>query len=156
MLSMASKYALRALAELARHSTGDALRGQELAERTAIPPQTLSKIMLRLRQAGYVAAVRGAGGGYRLMRQANTIVLIDVMEVFEGADARPECFLGVNEKCDPRHPCSAHASWGSLRAMYLGFLEHTTLSEISRAPRMPLGICADSEDLNDNARRRPQ
>lgn len=140
MLSVASKYALRALAELARQPIGYAMRGQELADSTAIPPQSLAKIMLTLRRAGYVAATRGAGGGYRLMKPANTIALIDVMVVFEGSEARPECFLGINEKCDPQHPCSAHASWGSLRAMYLGFLEHTMLSEISRAPRMPLGL----------------
>ena len=140
MLSATSKYALRALVELARQPQGEAMRGQELAESTAIPPQYLSKIMLALRNAGYVAATRGSGGGYRLAKPANTIALIDVMELFEGASARPQCFLGVNNECDPAHPCSAHASWGSLRAMYLGFLEHTTLSEISRAPHLPLSI----------------
>jgi Rrf2 family protein len=124
------------------------MRGRELAENTAIPPQSLSKIMLTLRRAGYVAATRGAGGGYQLLKAANTIALISVMVLFEGEGARPECFLGVNEKCDPQHPCSAHASWGSLRAMYLGFLEHTMLSEISRAPRMPLGL-ADIEAMSE-------
>lgn len=137
---MASKYALRALAELARQPAGEVVRGQALAESTAIPAQTLSKIMLRLRHAGYVAATRGAGGGYRLLKPANRITLVEVMELFEGLEARPQCFLGVNETCDHSHPCSAHSSWASLRAMYLGFLEHTMLSEISRAPRMPLGI----------------
>jgi Rrf2 family protein len=140
LLSTTSKYALRALAELARQPNGDCVRGQELAESTAIPPQYLSHIMLRLRNAGYVAATRGSGGGYRLEKPANTISLISVVELFEGRAARPQCFLGINNECDPAHPCSAHASWGSLRAMYLGFLEHTMLSEISRAPRLPLGI----------------
>lgn len=136
MLSMTSKYALRALVELTRHQ-GEALRGQELAESTGIPPQYLSKIMLTLRHAGYVAAARGAGGGYRLVKPANSIPLIDVMELFEGAAARPQCFLGINNECNPDYPCSAHSSWGALRAMYLGFLEHTMVSEISRAPKLP-------------------
>ncbi len=139
MLSMTSKYALRALVELTRHQ-GEALRGQELAESTGIPPQYLSKIMLALRHAGYVAAARGAGGGYRLVKPANSIALIDVMELFEGAAARPQCFLGINNECNPDSPCSAHNSWGALRAMYLGFLEHTMVSEISRAPKLPLGL----------------
>jgi Rrf2 family protein len=140
MLSQTSKYALRALVELARQRNGDAVRGQELAETTAIPPQYLSKIMLSLRHAGYVTATRGSGGGYRLLKPANTIALVEVMEVFEGKSARPECFLGVNKECDPTHPCSAHGSWGSLRAMFLGFLEHTMVSEISRMPRLPFGL----------------
>lgn len=116
------------------------MRGQELAESTRIPPQYLSKIMLSLRNAGYVAAARGSGGGYRLVKPANSIPLIEVMELFEGAAARPQCFLGINNECNPDYPCSAHNSWGSLRAMFLGFLEHTMVSEISRAPRLPLGF----------------
>ena len=140
MLSATSKYALRALVELARRPQGEALGGRELAESAGIPPQYLSKIMLVLRNAGYVAATRGAGGGYRLAKPANSIALIDVMELFEGAAARPQCFLGVNNECDPDSPCSAHNSWGSLRAMYLGFLEHTMVSEISRAPMPPLDL----------------
>lgn len=145
MLSQTSKYALRALVELARLPDGEAIGGRELAEATAIPPQYLAKIMLALRNAGYVAATRGSGGGYRLSKPANTIALIAVMEVFEGHAARPECFLGINKECDPTHPCSAHASWGSLRAMYLGFLEHTMVSEISRAPRLPFDLGAAPE-----------
>lgn len=140
MLSQTSKYALRALTELARQPAGESVRGQRLAEVTAIPPKYLSKIMTALRNAGYVTATRGSGGGYCLLKPANHIALIDVMEVFEGKSARPECFLGVNKECDPSHPCSAHASWGSLRAMYLGFLEHTMLSEIARAPRLPFDL----------------
>ncbi len=140
MLSMTSKYALRALVELARRPPGETMRGQELAEGTGIPPQYLSKIMLALRNAGYVTATRGLGGGYRLVRPANSIPLIDVMELFEGSAARPRCFLGVNDECNPDFPCSAHNSWGALRAMYLGFLEHTMVSEISRAPQPPLGL----------------
>ncbi len=139
MLSATSKYALRALVELARRPQGEALGGRELAESAGIPPQYLSKIMLALRNAGYVAATRGAGGGYRLAKPANSIALIGVMELFEGAAARPQCLLGINAECNPDYPCSAHNSWGSLRAMFLGFLEHTMVSEISRVPRPPLG-----------------
>lgn len=145
MLSMTSKYALRALVELARRPRGESIGGHELAESTRIPPQYLSKIMLALRNAGYVAATRGSGGGYRLVKPANSIALIEVMELFEGAAARPQCFLGVNNECNPDSPCSAHNSWGALRAMYLGFLEHTMVSEISRAPKLPLGLGEEQE-----------
>ncbi len=140
MLSQTSKYALRALVELARHQNGEAMRGHELAECTNIPAKYLSKVMLILRNAGLIEATRGSGGGYRLIKSADSIALIDVMVLFEGKSARPECFLGVNKECDPRHPCSAHASWGSLRAMFLGFLEHTMVSEISRSPNPSLAL----------------
>src|SRR5512138_741559 len=107
MISETSKYALRALIELVRCPQGETLRGQDLAKSAHVPPLYLAKIMLSLRKAGYIAATRGAGGGYRLLRPADSILLIEVVELFDGEAARPECFLGVNEKCDPARQCSA-------------------------------------------------
>ncbi len=134
MISETSKYALRALIELVRCPQGETLRGQDLAKTAHVPPLYLAKIMLSLRKAGYIAATRGAGGGYRLLKPAESIVLIDIVELFDGESARPQCFLGVNEKCDPTRPCSAHAAWTPWRDNYVHFLEDTKLSQIATAP----------------------
>ncbi len=134
MISETSKYALRALIELVRCPQGETLRGQDLAKTAHVPPLYLAKIMLALRKAGYIAATRGAGGGYRLLKAPESIVLIDIVELFDGESARPQCFLGVNEKCDPSRACSAHAAWTTWRDQYVQFLERTKLSEIATAP----------------------
>lgn len=134
MISETSKYALRALIELIRCPQGETLRGQDLAKTAHVPPLYLAKIMLTLRKAGYIAATRGAGGGYRLLRPAETILLIEIIELFDGEAARPQCFLGVNDKCDPARACSAHAVWTKWRDAYVEFLEHTNLSQIAAAP----------------------
>lgn len=139
MLTQTSKYALRALAELARQPNGDFVRGQRLAELTAIPAKYLSKIMTDLRNAGYVATTRGLRGGYRLARAADTIPLLEIVELFEGPAARPQCLLGVNKECDSHRPCSAHRSWASTRARNIRFLERTMLAEISLPPSLRKG-----------------
>lgn len=130
MLSTTSQYALRALACLARSPHGDAMLGRELSAEAQVPGNYLSKIMLTMRNAGLVQATRGAGGGYRLANDPGAIRLIDVVALFEGDGARPECVLG-NNICSDRTACAAHARWRSVRQQYLEFLEGTTIGDIA-------------------------
>jgi Rrf2 family transcriptional regulator, iron-sulfur cluster assembly transcription factor len=131
MLSSTSEYALRALAELARLSRGEFMLGRDLAKQTGIPSKYLSKIMLALRNAGLVAATRGAGGGYMLQRPADAIHLTDIVQVFEGAPETPTCLLRGNHECNGEDHCTAHNHWHKVRASYAEFLEQTTLIDIS-------------------------
>lgn len=134
MLSATSEYALRALAHLARLSRGKVMLGRELAGHTGIPPKYLSKVMLALRNAGLVVATRGTGGGYMLLRPADAIHLIDVVQLFEGPAHWPRCLLRPNRECSDKNACTAHAHWGNVRRGYLDFLEKTTLNDISVLP----------------------
>lgn len=131
MLSTTSEYALRALTLLARVPRGRWMLGRELATAADIPPQYLSKIMLSLRNAGLVAATRGTGGGYCLLRPADAIHLVDVVQLFDGQVEQPRCLLGPQRDCSEKHPCTAHSSWGRVRDAYRDFLEATTLQQIS-------------------------
>lgn len=139
MLSTTTEYALRALTFLARTPHGQAVLGRELAERTKIPAKYLAKVMLLLRNAGLVGATRGTGGGYCLLRSAEGIYLMEVVEIFEGGGARPQCLLGINAQCSEAHPCTAHQAWHDVRRAYVEFLEATTLQEIAHpAPHEPV------------------
>jgi Rrf2 family protein len=131
MLSTTSEYALRALSELARLSRGEIMLGRDLARRTGIPAKYLSKILLALRNAGIVAATRGAGGGYMLQRPADVIHLTDIVQVFEGPTGEKECLLRGGTPCGGEDCCTAHPYWSKVRSTYLEFLEQTTLIDIS-------------------------
>lgn len=131
MLSTTSEYALRSLTYLASQPKGTAILGRDLAEQCEIPANYLSKILLSLRNAGIINAVRGSRGGYSLHREPNKVRLIDVVELFEGTRAKPECFLGINKKCSDVNPCPAHESWRDVRNAYVCLLETTTLAGIS-------------------------
>lgn len=131
MLTTTSEYALRALTLLARVPRGQWMLGRELAASADIPPQYLSKIMLSLRNAGLIAATRGTGGGYCLLRPADAIHLVDVVQLFDGPVGQPRCLLGPQRECSEKHPCTAHSSWGRVRDAYRDFLEMTTLQQIS-------------------------
>jgi Rrf2 family protein len=131
MLSTTAQYALRALSQLAAMPPGEQLRGRELATRSGVPANYLSKLLLTLGNAGLIEASRGTGGGYRLARRAESVYLAEVVELIDGGVDRPQCLLGLREDCSDLNPCCAHQSWRGAKQAYLEFLHTTTLADIA-------------------------
>ena len=131
MLSTTTEHALRALVHLARLPGGGPILGRELAKRTQVPANYLSKILWTLRNAGYVETTRGHGGGYRLSRASHRIKLIDIAELFEGSRSKPGCLIGEKYDCTDHSFCSAHAQWKEVKRSYSVFLESNTIADIA-------------------------
>ena len=149
MLSTTAEYALRALISLAQEPDKATL-GRDLAASSGVPANYLSKILLDLKKAGFVQAVRGTGGGYRLGRSPKEVRLMDVVEFVDGASARPGCFLAGSSACSDDDPCLAHDRWGAVRDQYVAFLESTTLADVTEHPnRSPLAATTDAESTPD-------
>ena len=73
-LSMKSRYAFRALADLSIHSKSAHVPLNVLAQRNGISPQFLEQVFASLRRAGIVRSIKGPQGGYYLARPASEIV----------------------------------------------------------------------------------
>ena len=134
MFSTTTEYALRALTVLAAQPEGVAVLGKAISRQTAVPGSYLTKIMLALRNAGFVGTARGNAGGYWLVRPASSIRLMDVVQVFQGVAPAQRCLLSPTQECSEATPCSAHRAWKGLRTEYLHFLERVTLADISNQP----------------------
>jgi len=133
MLSTTAEYALRALISLAQRPDKATL-GRDLAASSGVPANYLSKILLDLKKAGFVQAVRGTGGGYRIGRSPEEVRLMDIVELIDGSAARPGCFLSGCDACSDDDPCLAHDRWAAVRDQYVAFLESTTLADVSEHP----------------------
>ncbi len=131
MFSVTAKYALRAMAELASLPEGTTLLGKELSERTAVPPNYLSKILWALGREGLIDAVRGIRGGYRLHRPPDDIRLVEVVNLFDKPHDKQICFLYEGRTCSDSAPCSGHEAWSKLGELNRRFLESTTVADIS-------------------------
>ncbi|NIP84318.1 MAG: Rrf2 family transcriptional regulator [Planctomycetales bacterium] len=89
-ISAKTQYAALALLELAaRYETGDPARVREIAAAHAIPARFLVQILLQLKAAGLVASVRGAAGGYQLIRPPEEVTLAAVKSAMEGGSEPP-------------------------------------------------------------------
>ena len=113
MLSRRVQIALRALQNLAPH--GPEFRpAREIARDESVPARFLDLILGELRQAGLVESARGPHGGYRLLPVADTMSVLDVLEVL-GVDLAPlPCLERKGRRCGE---CSASAEC-SLRSAF--------------------------------------
>lgn len=91
-LSLHSDYALRVLMALA--TTERQLSVDEIARRYDISRNHLAKVAQRLQGQGFVTTFRGRGGGMRLARPADEIIVGDVVRRFENLESFVGCFAG--------------------------------------------------------------
>jgi Rrf2 family protein len=85
-VSAKTEYACIAMLELAaQYGSGEPVRIRWIAERHDVPPRFLVQILLQLKGAGLVGSVRGATGGYQLLKPPQQVSLGQVMEVIDGS-----------------------------------------------------------------------
>jgi Rrf2 family protein len=84
-VSAKADYAVRAAAELAAaEASGQPVRAEAIATAQGIPQRFLENILSDLRHAGLVQSQRGAEGGHRLAKPAESITVADVIRAVDG------------------------------------------------------------------------
>jgi len=136
LIPITIEYALRALGCLADRAP-EVVGGKELADRTAISPTYLTKILLQLKRGGVVEAVRGIGGGYRLAVPAEQVTLAQVAQwVAPSALQKEDLDEESAASCGGRISSAIHRRWRRRTGTLLAFLEETTLANLLEpAPR---------------------
>jgi Rrf2 family protein len=143
-----TRYAIRALYDLAFHRRGQSALAKEIAARQQIPVRFLEQILQDLRRAGLVEARRGPRGGYSLARPPADVSLADVLRAVRGP---LEGMLGVEDQEPKQRGRSARAGrapvesaapfdeiprlvWADVGARLIDVLEQTTLADfVARA-----------------------
>ncbi len=92
-----TRYALRAIFELARHYGQGPVKIIEIARAQATPPRFLEAILNQLKQAGFVGAKRGRHGGYFLLRSPDKLTVGEVMCSIQGPVQLVDCSAGGTE-----------------------------------------------------------
>lgn len=77
-------YGLAAMYELARHYQQRHLKINEIAEKASIPSNYLEQILAALRKGGLIQSIRGAGGGYQLLKAPYEITVYTILMTLEG------------------------------------------------------------------------
>lgn len=83
-ISTKSRYGLRALVDLAAHSTGEQVPITTIAKRQALSSNYLEQVFALLKRAGIVKSIKGAQGGYVLNKPLEAITVADVIHAIEG------------------------------------------------------------------------
>ena len=101
MISQKAKYALRALIALAKAPKGATMQIGEIAREQNIPQKFLERILLDLRNQGYVVSRRGSQGGYALLKPAGEIMYGEILRLIDGPIAPLPCLsMTAYRPCD--------------------------------------------------------
>lgn len=134
MLSKKTKYGIKALSFMARNSTTSPVQVAVISKHENISHKFLESILLSLRKAGILGAKKGKGGGYYLLKNADEIMMSDVIRLLEGPIAMVPCVsLNFYEKCDDcpdEEKCSVHRLMLEVRDNTLKVLKHKSLSQL--------------------------
>ena len=103
----------------------------EIAKHAHITVTTASKTLKMLLEAGLVTSVRGAGGGYRLVRAADRITLAEVITAIDGQPALTECNLS-NKLCAQDSVCALRNNWRLINQVIITALQSVTVADMTR------------------------
>ena len=128
-LSTKSRYASRALIELALQYGGDPVKLKDIANRQDISLKYLEQVMFPLRVSGYVKTQKGSKGGYHLARSPEAITLLEIVESVEGSISPVECAKNPHY-CERADKCPTHFAWVGLKEAIEKELGKTTLANL--------------------------
>ena len=130
IVSTKGRYALRVMVHFAQRGGEEYIPLKEIAEAEEISQKYLESIMATLSKAGFVDAVHGKGGGYRLTREPSDY---SIGEIIRAADGSLSC-LGTNvqlTRCEVSSGLSA--VWNRLDKQIAACLDAIPLSTLATA-----------------------
>ena len=130
IVSTKGRYALRVMVCFAQRDAGEFVPLKEIAESEGISQKYLESIMTVLSKAGFVDAVHGKGGGYRLNRKPEQYTVGSILKLTEGSLAAVSCTAPGPEACGRTSCCATKGMWDKLDKMIDEFFEGITLADL--------------------------
>jgi FeS assembly SUF system regulator len=137
-------YAVVVLDRMAQ-SPGLVQTASQIADGSAIPLPTVSKLLKQMAGAALITSHRGANGGYSLDRAAAEISVAEIVEALDGPIALTACVDGSEDQCDVEAMCPMRGNWNRVNNAIRAALECVSLAELidptemfpAREPRGP-------------------
>jgi Rrf2 family protein len=142
MITMKTKYALKALAYLATAPPQEPVLIAEIAAREDIPRKFLELILAELKQHGFVRSRKGRGGGYFLAVEPAKIAIAAVIRTLDGPLAPVPCLSRSSyqrcEGCRDEATCGVRLVFQDMYEASVKILESTTLADLVRRVEMAM------------------
>lgn len=125
-------YGIVLLTQVARSEDGRDHTARELASTAKLPLPTVGKLLKTLASGGLLASHRGANGGYRLARPAESVTVAEIIRVLEGPISLTECTASGPSACEHETGCAVRSNWRVINGAIQDALEKVTLAEMAR------------------------
>jgi len=132
-LSTKGRYAVMAMADLARRQDDRAVSLAEIAARQEISLSYLEQLFARLRRRGLVTSARGPGGGYRLSRGAEGTNIAEIVLAVDEPLRATRCAGHAGKGCMAKgERCLTHDLWDEMGARIHDYLASVTLADVAQ------------------------
>ena len=129
-LSTKGRYAVMAMADLAKRGGEGAVTLGEIATRQDISLPYLEQLFARLRRRGLVKSVRGPGGGYRLALTPSQLRVADIVMAVDEPLEAVRCGGGPAGCMPGGERCLTHDLWDALGRQIHDYLASVSLDDV--------------------------
>ena len=132
-LNTKSRYAVMALADMARFKDNNPISLRDISLRQSISLLYLEQIFLKLKKNDIVKSIRGANGGYILSKNPKQIKLAEVFLALDQNVKTTSCEKHSKKGCNGRSAkCITHNLWDELDIHINTFFENKNLEDLIR------------------------
>ena len=130
-LTSKGRYAVMAMADLAKSKDKTPTNLSEISLRQGISLSFLEQLFLRLKKNNLVISSRGPHGGYVLSKTPEEIKLSSIINAVDEKIKTVKCQKESNQGCNGKSiKCITHNLWDELETHINNFFEKNTLRDI--------------------------
>ena len=130
-LTSKGRYAVMAMADLAKINTNQPINLTEISIRQGISISFLEQIFLKLKKNNLVKSSRGPSGGYLLTKSPEEIKLSSIIKAVDERVKTLGCKKESKKGCNGKSiKCITHNLWDDLEIYINNFFEKNTLKDI--------------------------
>ncbi len=130
MISTKGRYAVRVMVDLSEQPGDAFVPLKDIAQRQGISQKYLEMIMRELVRGGFLTALSGRGGGYRLCRSPEEYSVGEILEFMEGSLAVVACLDKNAKPCPRRSVCKTLPMWEEYNKMSHDFFYGKTIADL--------------------------
>lgn len=130
-VSTKGRYGIRALVDLAVHSTESHVSLVSIAERQKISLNYLEQVFATLRKAGLVKSIKGSQGGYVLAKSSREMTIAEVLSVLEGDFRIVDDNLFPNGEVDLIRSAIQTLLWDKINTNVNDFLTSISIEDLA-------------------------
>ncbi len=130
-LTSKGRYAVMAMADLAKNNAKRPINLTEISLRQGISLSFLEQLFLKLKKNNLVLSSRGPNGGYILSRDPDEIKLSSIINAVDEKIKTVKCKKESKKGCNGKLvKCITHDLWDDLETHINSFFEKNTLKDI--------------------------
>ena len=130
-LNTKSRYAVMALADMARFENDKPISLRDISLRQSISLLYLEQIFLKLKKHNIVNSIRGINGGYTLIKDPENLKLSDIFKAVDEKVKTLSCNKNSKKGCNGKSSkCITHNLWDELEVHINTFFEKRSLKDL--------------------------